>query len=274
MNGHRSGATVLSRPEQYAGQTTVAVNVGYLEEITAHQQAKVVDQWCEFFAAGPTGIGDLSFPMRMPKRLFDSLATQTQLRSLAVAWGVFDDLSPLQHMRRLVELELDSATSVTTLEPLRALRSLESLELGGSWRVSDYSAVGSLQDLRQLRLGGGSEKRQHARSLEFLLQLRQLRQLSLSLIPEGLDYSPLLAMTWVEEISVWTLETHRKRMTPSMVDLEWALPGIQRRRSDVQAGRNYLWSRGERVGEYRATTDGEPYLHRYDAAEEPGTPAP
>lgn len=266
MSLYRPGVAVLERPEQYRGQTSVAVRASQVADLTAYQQARLLDSWSDFFAAGPTGIWDLSFPMRMPKRLFESLASQTQLRSLAVRWGVFDDLSALQGMTNLVELELESATSVTTLEPLRALGKLETLELGGTWRVQDYAVIGSLTTLRQLGLGGGSEKRQHVQSLEFLPLLRNLRKLDLALIPADLDYSPLLAMTWVEDVSIWTLETHRKRMTPSMIDLEWALPGLQRRRSDLDAGRNYIWHRGERVGEHRVNDEGHWYAHRYDIA--------
>lgn len=266
MSVCRSGVAVLERPEQYRGQTSVAVRAAQVADLTAHQQARLLDSWSDFFASGPTNIWELSFPMRMPRRLFESLASQTQLRSLAVSWGVFDDLSPLEGMRNLVELELESATSVTTLEPLRALGKLEALELGGAWRVQDYSIIGSLTTLRQLSLGGGSEKRQHVESLKFLPSLRELRKLDFALIPVDLDYSPLLAMTWVEDVSVWTLETHRKRMTPSMIDLEWALPGLQRRRSDLEAGRNYIWHRGERVGEHRVNDEGHWYVHRYDNA--------
>ncbi|KRC60943.1 hypothetical protein ASE14_08275 [Agromyces sp. Root81] len=264
MSVFRPGAVELERPAEYRGQTTVAIRASQLPGLTAREQAKLIDDWCRFFEAGPTGIWDVTFPMRMPKRLFDSLASQTQLRRLAVQWGVFDDLTALSGMSHLVELELDSATSVTTLEPLRALTTLEALEIGGAWRVHDYSAVGDLTVLRQLKLGGGSEKRQEVHSLDFLTGLRELRQLSLDLVPDDLDYSPLLALTWVEEIHLSTLETHRKRMTPSMTDLEWALPGLQRRQADELARRHYVWQRGERVGDYRANADGEWYLHRYD----------
>jgi hypothetical protein len=267
VNVYRPGAAVLQRPEDYAGQTTVSIAASQIPGLTAHQQAKLLDSWCEFFDSGVTDIWDLTFEMRMPKRIFNALATQTQLRRLAVSWGVFDDLRPLEGMRNLVELELDSATSLTTLEPLRNLESLETLELGGAWRVHDYSPVGSLTRLRQLRLGGGSDKRQHVDSLRFLPNLRRLRQLTLSLIPDGLDYTPVLEMVWVEDILIWNLESHRKRMTPSMADLEWALPGMQRRRADVDAHRSYIWQRGERIGEHRMDARGEWYIHRYDLAE-------
>lgn len=264
MSVQRRGVAILTRPEEYAGQTTVAIGASQMDGLTGRQQARLLDDWSEFFATGPTDIWDLAFPMRMPKRLFDSLATQTQLRRLAVSWGVYDDLTALVGMGELLELELESATSVTTLEPLRALTRLESLDIGGAWRVHDYSAIGALTNLRQLSLGGGSEKRQHVASLEFLVDLRQLARLQLSLVPDRLDYSPILAMTWVEEMDLWTLETHRKRMAPSMIDLEWALPGLQRRRSDVHAGRSYEWERGARVGEHRMNDDGEWNFHRYD----------
>lgn len=267
MSAHRpSGGAVLERPEDYCGQATVSIAASQVPGLTAYQQTKLLDDWCDFFHSGASDIWDLTFHMRMPKRIFDALATQTQLRRLSVRWGVFDDLRPLEGMRNLVELELESATSLTTLEPLRNLESLQTLELGGAWRVQDYSPVGALTGLRQLELGGGSDKRQNVDSLQFLPHLRRLRRLSLALIPDGLDYTPLLEMIWVEDISLWNLESHRKRMIPSMIDLEWALPGMQRHRADIDAQRSYIWQRGERIGEHRVDAAGEPYIHRYDLA--------
>lgn len=267
MRTNRPGVHLLDRPEQYAGQSTVEISVSHMSGVTPRQQARIVDDWCRFFSEGPTDIWDLEFPGRMPKRLFDSLATQTQLRRLAVAWGVYDDLGVIAGMTELLELELESATSITTLEPLRALEKLETLEVGGAGRVRDFPVVGDLVTLRQLSLSGGDGKCEPVESLAFLTNLRELRRLSLALIPEDLDFAPLLELTWVEDMNVWTLEKHRRRMTPSMVDLEWALPGLQRRRVDTLARRTYAWRRGERIGDYRSAVDGEIYLHRYDLAD-------
>ncbi|WP_143733714.1 hypothetical protein [Microbacterium sp. RU33B] len=239
-----------------------------MPELSSRQQARLIDDWCEFFESGPTGIWDLAFDMRMPKRLFDALSAQTQLRSLGISWGVYDNLGALEGMTELIDLHLESATSVTDLAPLAALTKLEDLELGGTWRLDDYSIIGTLVGLRQLRIGGGhSNIRQHTRSLEFLTSLRALRRLDLMLIPDELDYSPLLELVWVEEMWVSAIEKIRKTMTPSMVDLEWALPGLQRAREDRKAGRTYEWYRGERIGDYRRDEDDQIYLYRYDLAD-------
>ena len=264
MRGSRIDVPILERPEEYCGQSTVVVAVSQIADVTPRQQSKIVGDWCRFFATGPTDFWDLEFAGRMPKRLFDSLATQTQLRRLAVAWGVYDDLSAVADMTELLELELESATSIETLEPLRSLTKLETLEVRNAGRVRDFPVVGDLVTLRQLSLSAGDGKKEPVESLVFLTRLRDLRCLSLGLIPENLDFSPLLEMTWVEEMTIWTLDKHRKRMNPSLVDLEWALPGLQRRKADVAAGRTYIWRRGERVGDYRHTEAGDVYVHLYD----------
>lgn len=261
-------ATVLERPDQYAGQSTVAISASQVPHLTPRQQAKLIDDWCHFFADGPSDIWDLTFGMRMPKRLFDALSTQSQLRRLSVSWGVFDSLEALESMTHLVELELESATSLTSLEPLRSLKKLQGLEIGGAWRLEDYSVIGTLTDLRQLQLGGGPGSHpQYAESLDFLTELRALRWLLLSVVPRELDYRPLLELTWVETMAVWSTQKIRKTMTPSMVDLEWGLPGLQRQRADSQAGRYYEWRRGERIGDYRPDSNGHPYLYLYEIAE-------
>jgi hypothetical protein len=267
-----SGGTRLARlqhPSEYRGQTTVEIAASQLPDLTARQQARVLDDWTRFFERGETDIWDLSFPMRMPKRLFDALSTQTQLRRLAVSWGVFDDLTPLAHMTHLIELQIESASSVTDLGPICSLTALESLEIGGAWRVTDYSPIATLARLRQLVIGPGfAEKKLVVDSLEFLENLHDLRLLHLSAIPARMDYSSLLKLTQVEEMFVWAPTSVLARMTPSMLDLEWALPGLRRRCSDFAAGRTYAWRRGERIGDYRPDADGVIALHRYDLADD------
>jgi hypothetical protein len=258
----RYDGPILDFASQYQGQSTAHVRTDLLPNETAREQARRIHEWCAFFSSGPSDIYDLTFSSRMSKRLFDSLVGQSQLRRLRISHGLHDDLTVLTGMTELVELELPSATSVTTLEPLRALTQLEALELRGAWRVTDHAPIGSLTSLRQLHVGG-NERGSVTASLGFLTKLTELRLLLVGLVPVDYDYTPLLEMTWVEEMDVFVIDKVRKMMTPSMLDLEWAIPGLQRRRGDRLEGRTYHWERGERVGHFRTQPDGTIALHRY-----------
>jgi hypothetical protein len=80
--------TPITTVGEYDGSSVVRVSATQLgTKYSAHQARKIVDRWCEFFAGGPTAIADLAFTSRTPKRLFASLAGQTQLRSLGVKWS-------------------------------------------------------------------------------------------------------------------------------------------------------------------------------------------
>lgn len=261
IQGSRQRA--LTSPTEYAGQACVAVQASAVPGLTPTQNARLVDEWCDFFSAGPTGIRDLSFPMRMPKRLFAALASQTQLRRLAVLTGIYDDLCPLAAMTELWELELESATSVTSLEPVRHLARLESLRIGGLHRLRDYSPVADITGLRQLELGFAYGQT-YADSYEFVRDLGSLRMARLCLIPAGLRYEPLLALTHVEDLAVYVGARNQRKMTPTLIDLEWALPGIQRCKADIVARRTYEWRRGERIGHWISDDEGTATLVRYD----------
>jgi hypothetical protein len=103
---------------EYDGSPTVRISGTQLgTEYSANQARKIVDAWCEFFAAGPTPVLELAFTSRTPKRLFASLRGQRQLIALAVKWGDYDDLSPIAGMPDLCELWLGGASSVRTLTP-------------------------------------------------------------------------------------------------------------------------------------------------------------
>jgi hypothetical protein len=118
----------ITTVDEYDGSPAVRISATQLgTEYTATQARKIVDGWCDFFAAGPTPIVILGFTSRTPKRLFASLQGQTQLTRLAVKWGDYDDLAPVAQMPNLQELFLGGASSVRTLAPLARLRRLESL---------------------------------------------------------------------------------------------------------------------------------------------------
>ena len=101
----------LTEVAEYAGQKTVVVSCTQLgTRYTAAQARRVVDGWVELFSSGPSAIHDLQFTTRTPKRLFESLRGQTQLRRLAVKWGDYDDLSALSETSGMRDLCLRGAS--------------------------------------------------------------------------------------------------------------------------------------------------------------------
>ena len=84
---------------EYADQSAIRVAATQLGPRYSSSDAKrIVAEWVEFFASGPSQIQDLQFVSRTPKRLFDALAGQPQLQRLSVKWGDFDDLSALSKL--------------------------------------------------------------------------------------------------------------------------------------------------------------------------------
>lgn len=64
----------VTEVSQYGGERAIEVACTQLRpEYTATQARKIVEQWAQFFAAGPSPITELHFVTRTPKRLFVSL---------------------------------------------------------------------------------------------------------------------------------------------------------------------------------------------------------
>ena len=222
----QGSATPITTVDEYDGSPVVRVSATQLgTRYSAYRASKIVDQWCEFFAGGPTAIVDLAFTSRTPKRLFASLAGQTQLRSLGVKWGDYDDLSPLTRMPELTELWLGGASSVPTLAPLAEMRQLRQLVIESLRRVHDLSPLASLPQLRSLEVGGDwiSPRIVHVDSVAFLRNLPSLERLVLhTLIVDDLDYSPLLALGNLKEVRVMAA----RGMRPSHDALCAAIPAL------------------------------------------------
>jgi hypothetical protein len=103
-----------------------------------------VAEWVEFLASGPSPIDDLRFVSRTPRRLFDALAGQRQLRRLSVKWGDFEDLAALGGLAHLSYLRLGGASNMRNLEPLSGLSGVAELELASLRDAHDLSPIGSM----------------------------------------------------------------------------------------------------------------------------------
>lgn len=223
MSGLQWGVSpVIRTADAYNGESAIFIEATqlYVDRTLA---TRIVREWCEFFAAGPSPIEELGFVSRTPARLWNSLAGQTQLRLLHMKWGDYSDLSVLEQMRGLAELRLGSSPGVTSLEPLARLANLTTLELENTWRVRDYSPLGRIAGLRHLVVRSGDSHAMRADSIAFLRELGELETLTWSPTVVSLDYSPVLDLGRVKKIRL----TAKRGMSPSMTDLEWSVPGIQ-----------------------------------------------
>lgn len=218
------GSGSIVSVSEYNGESIVAVSPTQLgAPYTRTQASKILAEWVEFFAAGPSPIEELHFGARTPKRLFDALAGQTQLRRLFVKWGDYDDLSALEGMSSLRALRLGGASSVRSLQSLSLLGTLTHLEIESLRHVHDLSPLASLSGLCQLELGGDwmSPRIAHVETLSWLPSMRELGYLVLhSIVVDDLDYSPLLALPKLRAVRV--MET--RGMTPAAEELKRCLP--------------------------------------------------
>lgn len=132
---------VVETVGEYDGGSSVIIACTQFDhqKYTRTQAVRIVSEWCDFFASGPTPIESLRFVSRTPKRLFASLSAQEQLTSLAVKWGDYEELSVLIGMRNLRRLDLGRATSVRTLAPLAVLTEVTCLAVEGLQHVRDLT---------------------------------------------------------------------------------------------------------------------------------------
>ncbi len=118
----------ITRLAEYEGQAAVVVAATQRGTDYSHSQARrIVKEWEEFFSSGPCPIRELHFVTRTPRRLFEALHGQTELRALTVKWGDYADLSPLTEMTHLRKLHLSGASSVQDLQPLAGLLGVQDL---------------------------------------------------------------------------------------------------------------------------------------------------
>ena len=196
----------ITRVSEYGGERAVRISATQLgTQYSATEARKIVSEWMEFFSSGPSPIEDLRFVSRTPKRLFESLAGQSQLHTLAVKWGDYDDLSVLQLMDGLSVLQLRGASNVRSVEPLARLPRLEALLLDSLRHAHDLSPLGRAESITALDVGGDwmSMRNAHIDSIAFLRQMPQLRSLLLhTIIVDDLDYSPVLGLPNLEAVGV------------------------------------------------------------------------
>ncbi len=207
-----AGPDDLERPTDYQGQQSIRVAATQNDHLTATQARKLVAEWMEFFTSGPQPFTSLEFVTRTPRRLFETLAHQSQLEYLEVKWGDYNDLAPIANMPRLHTLKFQGMPAVKSVAPLAAHPSLRTLELHGLRDAHDMSPLGTMTALRDLSLGGdfNSIRIAHIDSLDFLSGLPELERLFLGcLIVDSKDYTPMMGLPNLTD--AWAMECRGMR---------------------------------------------------------------
>jgi hypothetical protein len=215
---------VITTVAEYAGQSAIRVAATQLGPRYSSSDAKrIVAEWVEFFASGPSPIQDLGLVSRTPSRLFEALAGQPQLERLSVKWGDFEDLSALSELTNLSYLRLGGASNVRDLLPLAELSALAELELESLRHAHDLGPIGAVSGVTSLAIAGAvwSLRIAHVDSISFLLEMPQLRRFRLeAVIVDDLDYSPILELPGLR--SLWVMKA--SCMRPAFDDLVASTP--------------------------------------------------
>ncbi|WP_334152634.1 hypothetical protein [Microbacterium sp.] len=215
----------IARASDYNGETEVILAPwpSTIHERSQKERQQILDDWLDLLSR-PTPIRKLTLWCHVNDRLLGGIRAQTQIDHLRIHWGSYTDLSPIAGMASMKQLILGGASAVTDLAPLRALRAITHLEIENGRALRDYAPLGDLSSLRSLRVTRSlTGSRTNADSLEFIRSLTDLEALYWDPRVATSDYSPLLSLTKAKIIGV----TNLKGMTPSFVDLEWALSGVQ-----------------------------------------------
>lgn len=196
----------ITRLNEYAGEAVVRLRATQLGDDYSSRQAKnVVTEWVDYFSSGISPIQELNLVSRTPRRLFDALRQQSQLKVLAVKWGDYEDLSALDDMQNLHKLRLGGASGVQDLRPLSRLERVQELMIESLRRAEDLAPIGAMAGVTGLQLGGDwiSLRTAHVRSIAFLRQMPQLSSLILHTIAvDDLDYSPILDLPNLKTVRV------------------------------------------------------------------------
>lgn len=138
-------------------------------------------------------------------------------------WGDYDDLTVLEGMHELRQLELRGASNLTDLHPLSTMTTLEQLSVEGFRQITHPAPIGRLTSLIHLELGGAwmTPRNAHVESISFLRSLPQLESLLLhTIIVDDSDYQPLLSLPNLRSVRVMAT----RGMNPTYEHLKKNLP--------------------------------------------------
>ncbi|KAF2413379.1 hypothetical protein B1729_10010 [Microbacterium sp. B35-04] len=213
---NRNAADALWHPDQYRGESAVAVTATQLDHKVASpgERRRIYAAWIDFFSS-PTPITVLDLRSRVPQELLDSLRGQPQLEALHLKWGPYRDIGVVGQLPALATLALGGATALESVEAIRGRDGLIALTVEQAHRVTDPSPISTLRNLRDLAYGGyvGSDKPVVLENVRWIEPLKELRSLDLpgTRLLDA-DVSPLLELSSLEELNLPLRRTYRAQV--------------------------------------------------------------
>lgn len=191
---------------QYEGESDIELQCTQLDNKTAKEQSKIVEEWCVHLTNDQLPLKSIWMETRISQKLFDAICHQTSLTSLWIKWGVYPDLTAIRQLINLEHLHLGNGKNITDLSPITSLHKLKTLESDGLVNVHDYSFLESLTALQDLDIEGdgfSSMKPVILPDLKFLETIPWLQRLCLKMVRvEDKDYSPILKIKNLKWLSL------------------------------------------------------------------------
>lgn len=191
---------------EYKGEPDIELRCTQLDNKTAKEQLKIVDEWCDHLTHDTLPLKSIWMETRVSQKIFNAICCQTALTSLWIKWGVYPDLQAINKLSNLEHLHLGNGKSITDLSPVGNLKQLKTLESDGLVNVHDYRFLSSLPALRDLDIEGdgfSSMKPVVLPDLKFMESIPWLKRLCLKMVKvQDKDYSPILKIVNLEWLSL------------------------------------------------------------------------
>jgi hypothetical protein len=176
------GVKVINKIEEYKGEEYLMLACTQLDNHTAAEQSKVVNQWCDIFTSQQLPVKIIWFNSRVSQKIVDAVCHQQNLEGLWIKWGVYPDISKLDKLQQLKYLHLGGGSSIEDISSVAALQQLKNFESSHLYKINDYSFLGKMKNITDLTIEGdpySSMKHVLLDSLQFLEEMPQLQRLEL-----------------------------------------------------------------------------------------------
>lgn len=190
----------------YEGEEEIILSCTQRSDLTANEQKKSVQKWCDLFSNEQTGIKKIWISTKISQKIFDAVCNQKSINGLWIKWGGYKDISNIENLNKLEHLHLGGGGQIESLKPLGSLTNLKTFESKGLYKITNYDYLKKLNKLEDLSLWGdpfSAMKKINIESLKFLNSLDKIVRLDLCMTKIGdNDYKPILNLPNLKYLSL------------------------------------------------------------------------
>ena len=104
---------------EYTGEKELVINCTQLEDTySSRDKKRILREWCEFLLENPDAFSNSYSVQGCLKSCLYAVCCQRKLTDLHIKWGVYPDISKLEHLQSLKYLHLGSGRSVSSINPI------------------------------------------------------------------------------------------------------------------------------------------------------------